>query len=115
MKFDKRTIITIVMIAGAVLAVLGVAYGVYVMTSNNETIDVVEAVLTLEVDANSIILGETITLNATCSDPNFNGPVAFTANGNSIGSATATDGTAILSWTPTAAGSYTVVATATHN
>ncbi len=112
---NKKLKAALIVVAVALAIIIPVAVASYLMASNTVDIDVTaQESLTLSTSATSITLGDSVTLTATCSDTAFTGTVAFTANGVSIGSSSATAGVATLLWTPNAINTYTVQASATH-
>ena len=92
----------------------GIAYGLYLMTSNPVGITVNSQYgLTLAANVTTITVGDSVHLTATCNDTSFTGTVNFLANGDSIANVTASGGVASYDWTPSI-GSYSVVAEASH-
>ena len=113
----NRKLRTVALILAVALLTVGVAYAVYLMTSNTVNVNVTsQAALTLTVDKTSIVQGESITLTVTASDGAVCAGVAVdfkegastlaTINMNSVGVATYTFAPAV--------GSHTYFAEADH-
>ena len=113
----SSTAVKVLIVVGLLAVCASVVYAAYTMTSNPVYVVVQsQATLTLTVEPTTpITLGDNVTLVATCSDASFAGLVAFKdGNGNLLGSDTAISGIAMITWQPSAVGTYTVTATAEH-
>ena len=98
--------------AFALCATILTVYGAgYLMTSNSVTINpTAQFTLTLSPDTSTPVVGDTVTLTATCNDNTFNGDVTF----SSLGTRTAVAGVATITFVPTSTTPVTITASATH-
>ena len=111
----KKTLVAVCVFV--FLCSLALAAASYLMTSNTvNTTPTAKATLVLTQDnANPIVGVDTVHYTATCSDTSFNGVVTFKDGTTTLGTATATGGVAVLSYTPTSTTPLAVTATATHS
>lgn len=113
---DKKKLILIAAIVLVVVLIgASVAVAAYLMTSNTKPVVVTpQATLTLTTSADTLVLGSTVTLTATCSDTSYTGDVTFYANGSPVATVAAVAGVASYVWTPASASTFNIVATGTH-
>jgi hypothetical protein len=119
-KFRGISVFTLLVLlalsVGSALASYSIAS--IVVNSNHVTATVNSApTMTLTINGGSSATstlgdGSSFSLVATCSNSAFSGTVTFYGNDVVIGTATATNGVATFSWTPSVAGSYDVYAKA---
>jgi hypothetical protein len=114
-EMNKKIVFASLMII-TILAGIGIAYATSYLMASNSIAETPQPkyTLTLATNSTSPVIGvDTVKLTATCTDTAFTGTVTFTSGSTSLGTADAVAGVAILNWTPVA-GTFSVVATATH-